>query len=90
MDRRVNMITTESDSPDQIECSGFLQMVGGRASSNKSEFMVDSGATEHMTNSRQLAAGFTKLDSSIKLKIAKGGEYITATMRGDLQLIRRD
>lgn len=50
-------------------------------------FILDSGSSEHVVNCPKLAMQFELLRDPIQLGVAKGGQYITATRSGRLDLL---
>lgn len=47
-------------------------------------FILDSGATDHIINREDLATNFIKMQSSLKISVAKNGVYVYATKKGSL------
>lgn len=56
-------------------------------SSEQIEFWLDSGSTDHLVNVLDGFQSIEDLDEPYKITIAKRGEYISATKRGNMKLI---
>ncbi|CAD7085369.1 unnamed protein product [Hermetia illucens] len=73
--------------------SGFAFMIGDNYESdyvkNEIEFVIDSGASDHIINREDLAKDFEHLQHPLKLSVAKTGSFITATKRGKLNVISK-
>lgn len=78
------MSSDESDN-------GNSGMISSDESDNENSgmitFLLDSGATNHMTNRGDLTSNFSVLEEPIKMGIAKKDEYIIATKTGTLRVI---
>lgn len=71
---------------------GFAFMVGQphptrSTRSDEILFLLDSGATDHITNREDVFACCHTLPSPIKISVAKTGHSITAIKRGTIQVV---
>lgn len=64
----------------------MLQRMANSANKNSVEFILDSGASDHMVNDINLLINSIHLEQPIAIAIAKCDEYIYATKRGTVVL----
>ncbi|CAD7078781.1 unnamed protein product [Hermetia illucens] len=87
------MDKTSESSAKNAYASGFAFMIGDNYESdhvkNEIEFVIDSGASDHIINREDLAKDFEHLQHPLKLSVAKTGSFITATKRGKLNVISK-
>jgi len=50
-------------------------------------WFLDSGATEHLINSKIPPRNVKKLEHSVKIKVAKSGTYLEAKLKGEIKVI---
>ena len=50
-------------------------------------FLLDSGAKDHIINDESLLADFVELRPSIKLSVAKKGNFITSAKKGTMKVV---
>lgn len=58
-----------------------------KCDANEIKFLLDSGATDHLVNSLDFFTFIEDLKPPSKITIAKRGEYIMATKRGNMELV---
>lgn len=58
-----------------------------KVTTGKITFILDSGASHHLINRRDLTGKFITLEPPIKIQIAQKGTYILATKRGTLDVV---
>lgn len=69
--------------------SGFAFMAGDfqeGKQDNIIQFLLDSGASDHIINREDLFVSYTDLHIPLKISIAKNNEFISATKKGTLQV----
>ena len=80
---------TEEENPgSDCETLGFVtQAVAANVRDNKGEvWIIDSGATCHMRNNKDLLDDFVELDSAVKVQVGDG-KTLNATGRGTVTLL---
>lgn len=81
-----NLLATATTA-DQHESFVYMLSSSQVNSTDAVQFILDSGATEHIIKDRKLTVGFKRLREPIRINTAKAGDHIMATMRGNLKLI---
>lgn len=69
--------------------SGFAFMTGQYQENDEGDkitFLLDSGASDHITNRDDLFLDYTNLQTPLKISVAKDGEFISATKKGTLRV----
>lgn len=83
-------LTPQAQASTSDGFSGFAFMTGDYQEEdvldNKITFILDSGASDHLTNREDLLFDFTVLDPPLKISVAKHGEFITATKKGKMKV----
>lgn len=65
----------------QVE-NGFAFMIKCQGTIDRTSFLLDSGASDHMINDTSMFTHSIKLDPPLKISVAKSGQYIYATRKG--------
>ena len=53
---------------------------------NQLQFIIDSGASDHLVGSSDLLTGLRRLDPPIEIKVAKDSQVLTCNLRGNLHV----
>jgi len=65
----------------------MLRNATKNSKSSEAEFILDSGASDHLINDTALFSEYERLRSNVAIEIAKRGEFIYATAKGVVNLI---
>ncbi|CAK9816176.1 Copia protein [Anthophora plagiata] len=82
------MAEVEMENPGETTTS-FAFMTGEyqqKGKDNKLNFLLDSGASEHITNRENVFSSFEEIKPPMKISIAKEGAFILATKRGTIEV----
>lgn len=77
----------DNDQSIAFMCLTDASNMNKQDNQNQIEFWLDSGSTDHLVNSLKCFTSIEDLEVPSKITIAKRGEYITATKRGNMELI---
>lgn len=87
--RTIQSIELNQEPSTSKDFSGFAFMTGDyeeNVDTNKVTFILDSGASDHITNREDLFVTHSNLFPPLKISVAKQGEFISATKMGTMQV----
>ena len=85
--RTIQNVQIDGESGSFAFMTGAGTMMDGEINStNKLQFILDSGATDHLVNQLEMFTTMTELEVALKINIAKNNEAINATKKGTIQV----
>lgn len=88
--RQVQTIALQEGTTSNSSFSGFAFMTSAyhyEKDHSTIKFLLDSGASDHITNRDDLFTSFECLNPPLKISVAKNNTFISATKRGNINLI---
>lgn len=88
-ERIVQTINTHDGDNSSANFSGYAFVASCKNFENKSpfNFLLDSGASDHLINDDNLYSDFIELRQPVKISVAKSDTFIIATKRGVINVI---